>query len=841
MQYLHKINLINERLLFILFFLFAVSSPSFCQQTESTPTASSTPISTPAVQEVTPEQQINNIKATQKTVAEQLKVTKESLAKIASGTEQAELRGNLTRQVELLQTLDNTYNQQVSALEHRIAQETEQKRLIEEIERLKTGPPQEEPYSFIELDRLRDELNVQQARKETIDTKIQLAQSAVEQAQKSLEEARSRQKEVQAKLQSAEQTDQSDPAKALQTAQLAVRVAEENRKLQELELANRKLEKTVFQANLDLIQQKIKVMVGNLAFSKQDLDNRLLQIQKDKNDINKDLNTANDLKDVVKRRLDQARDKQLQNPDSDTVAEEVKARQLEWSLIQTRIENNTKKLELLEKRKTAWQQRYSAFNFEVDKNQLEKWKTEARNYLDTLEQDQKLLNLRFNERQSELVTLQTRINSAAEESAEIKKWLQAQQNNLQQLIGQLHDLQNNIEITRRVHQKLIDEINHITASLTLEERIDAFLALEFYENTVYNWLLALSCLFIIFISLFFIRWFLVRRLRKYSEKEHVAFAHFFLESVQRSKPFFFLAIAILAGSQFLSLETSTRDIVKKIAVIALIIQMAIWTSYFVRSWIMRYLAKKSKRDSTSMGALSIFNFLSQTVIWTLAFILALDNMEYDVTALVAGLGVGGIAVALALQKILGDLFASLSIVLDKPFVIGDFIIFDNYNFLGSVEYIGLKTTRLRSLSGEQIICSNSDLLETRIRNFKRMYERRVVFTVGVVYQTPYEKVAAISPMLKEIVESQSNVRFDRAHFKSFGDFALLYEIVYYVLDPDYATYMNIQQAINLEIYRRFDEQDIEFAYPTQSIHLVSSSTPQETYTPEAPPLEIPPE
>ncbi len=183
----------------------------------------------------------------------------------------------------------------------------------------------------------------------------------------------------------------------------------------------------------------------------------------------------------------------------------------------------------------------------------------------------------------------------------------------------------------------------------------------------------------------------------------------------------------------------------------------------------------------------------------------------------AGLGIGGIAVALAVQNILGDLFASLSIVLDKPFVIGDFIIVNE--FLGTVEHIGLKTTRIRSLSGEQVIFSNADLLRSRIRNFKRMFERRVTFSIGVTYQTPSDKLERISALLKEIVVKQPKARFDRAHFKEFGDSALIYEVVYYVQNPDFNVYMDIQQAINIEIVRRFEEESIEFAYPTRTIHV----------------------
>ncbi len=178
---------------------------------------------------------------------------------------------------------------------------------------------------------------------------------------------------------------------------------------------------------------------------------------------------------------------------------------------------------------------------------------------------------------------------------------------------------------------------------------------------------------------------------------------------------------------------------------------------------------------------------------------------------------GGIAIALATQSILSDLFASLSILLDRPFEVGHFIIVGDH--LGSVEKIGLKTTRIRSLSGELIIFGNNDLLQSRIRNFTHFQERRVVFKFGVLYGTPAEKLKKIPGMVREIIEKTDNTRFDRAHFMAFGDYSLLFEIVYYVLSPDYTEYMNIQEKINFAILERFEEEGIQFAFPTRTVHI----------------------
>jgi small-conductance mechanosensitive channel len=236
----------------------------------------------------------------------------------------------------------------------------------------------------------------------------------------------------------------------------------------------------------------------------------------------------------------------------------------------------------------------------------------------------------------------------------------------------------------------------------------------------------------------------------------------------------------------------------------------------------RRLAKRS--DASAMALVPTGSRAIKIVIAVIAMMTLLGSYGLDVSALVAGLGVGGIAVALAAQNILGDLFASLSIVLDKPFVVGDFLVIGE--FLGTAEHVGLKTTRVRSLSGEQLIFANADLLNSRIRNYGRMFERRIVFSIGVTYQTPADKLKRIPTMIRTAIENQEPVRFDRAHFQSFGDSALLFETVYYVLSPDYNKYMDIQQNINLTLYEQFAAEGIEFAYPTQTVFVEGAATPQ---------------
>jgi small-conductance mechanosensitive channel len=207
----------------------------------------------------------------------------------------------------------------------------------------------------------------------------------------------------------------------------------------------------------------------------------------------------------------------------------------------------------------------------------------------------------------------------------------------------------------------------------------------------------------------------------------------------------------------------------------------------------------------------------KVLIWGMGIIFLLDNLGFEISTVVAGLGIGGIAVALAAQAVLGDLFSYFSILFDKPFELGDFVIVDEH--LGTVEHVGIKTTRIRSLSGEQLVFSNTDLTGSRIRNYKRMERRRVLFRFGVVYQTPVKQMKVIPQLVKDIVKSVENTLVDRVHFASFGDFSLDFEVVYYVLSGDYNLYMDIQERINFAIMEEFERRGIEFAYPTQTVFL----------------------
>jgi small-conductance mechanosensitive channel len=354
------------------------------------------------------------------------------------------------------------------------------------------------------------------------------------------------------------------------------------------------------------------------------------------------------------------------------------------------------------------------------------------------------------------------------------------------------------------------------------EDMMTFLEGTFYHNTLEKWLIAIGIAAVAWVVLSLFRRVVYRKLLAVSRKTATPLDDLVAILVQKIKRGFVLAVSIYAGSLVLALPQKVSVVLGKLVFLALLLQAAVWGTEIITFWVGRSGKKKGEEDASDTAAMGLLHFAVRIVLWTAVVLLALDNLGVHITTLVAGLGVGGVAVALAVQSILGDLFASVSIILDKPFVIGDFIIVGD--FLGTVEHIGLKTTRIRSLSGEQLVFPNSDLLKSRVRNYKRMTERRVLFTFGVVYQTAAEKLAAVPGIVKEIVDAQPRARFERAHFKQFGDSSLDFEVVYWVTDPDYNLYMDIQQAINMGLFRRFQAEGIDFAYPTQTLFVERADT-----------------
>lgn len=336
------------------------------------------------------------------------------------------------------------------------------------------------------------------------------------------------------------------------------------------------------------------------------------------------------------------------------------------------------------------------------------------------------------------------------------------------------------------------------------------------NNSAISWLSALGIIIIGLIVLRLSKFLIFNKLKTWVSKTTANWDDYIIEVMQQSIIPLFYCFVFYAAFSTLSFSPKTEKWVHGIflAIISFFIIKMISRAFkqFVHLLIKKQGAPEGKEKQAG-GLIVIVNCL----IWIFGVIFLIDNLGYNVTTLIAGLGIGGIAIALAAQTILGDLFSYFVIFFDRPFEIGDFITVDDKS--GVVEHVGIKTTRIRTLGGEQLICSNTDLTNARVHNYKRLAKRRVLFSLGVTYQTAYSLLSEIPGLVKEIIVATDSVEFERGHFSSYGDSALNFEFVYYIQTPDYNTYMDRQQEIYLNIFKTFAEKEIEFAYPTQTLFI----------------------
>jgi small-conductance mechanosensitive channel len=332
-----------------------------------------------------------------------------------------------------------------------------------------------------------------------------------------------------------------------------------------------------------------------------------------------------------------------------------------------------------------------------------------------------------------------------------------------------------------------------------------------FENSLGDWLIALGVTAAWLVALLAIRR-LIRRYNRRLEKEpQLGLTEVFTATFSRTSFVFILVSAAAAGLATLNPSGVVTRVARSAVMITLIWQVGVWSTAATGALLERRRQQALETDRAMAGSLSIVGVIIRTAIWIIVVLVILQNTGVDVGALMAGLGIGGVAVALALQNVLGDLFASLSITLDRPFVVGDLLMLGTLE--GYVEHIGLKSTRIRSIGGEQIIVSNADLLRSTLRNFGRMSERRVEFNLNIDYATAPDMLERIPIIIQEIVSSQEDTRFGRSHLAGHGLYSLNFQTVYYVLSSDIAHHMDIQHRIHVGIHREFDRAGIKFAEP----------------------------
>jgi small-conductance mechanosensitive channel len=333
----------------------------------------------------------------------------------------------------------------------------------------------------------------------------------------------------------------------------------------------------------------------------------------------------------------------------------------------------------------------------------------------------------------------------------------------------------------------------------------------YYGNTLAAWSKALLTFALWFTVLPLARAFIGRRLKKRVTDHPVAFLMLLRTLIDSTTRIFMIAVATYLALRWLEVPPRADRIVETVILVAIWWQVGHWLSAVVRHLVD---LRRGRELATSEGAasLNILRFVAILIVWVVAFLMLLANLGIQIMPLVAGLGVGGIAIALAVQNVLGDLFASLSIALDKPFRVGDSLAIGDEK--GTVEYIGIKSTRLRSVTGEQIVFSNGDLLKSRVRNFSRLAERRADLQLRIAYETPRELIRELPKIIEAAIRAEKGVRFDRAHFARYGDYALLFEASYVVESSEYLAFMDAQQSINLRLLDEFARRGVMLAYPT---------------------------
>jgi len=329
---------------------------------------------------------------------------------------------------------------------------------------------------------------------------------------------------------------------------------------------------------------------------------------------------------------------------------------------------------------------------------------------------------------------------------------------------------------------------------------------------------AIGVFIVSLLVLYIIKNIIIVRIKKFASKTKTHIDDILIESAGKIAWPFYFVIALYISFQFVVLPAVVEKSLDYIALIVITYYLVKALSIAIDYLVTRHVEEKAKSGKAHQASvIKLTSSVARVTLWIIAVIFILSNLGFNISSLIAGLGIGGIALALALQNVLGDIFSSISIYLDKPFEVGDFIIVGDD--MGVVKKIGIKSTRLETLHGQELIVSNKELTTIRINNYKKMKKRRIVFSIGVVYETKTEKLEKIPKITAEIFKKVKNAELDRVNFREFGPYSLNYEIVYYMLDPNYTEYIKAQEKINLELKREFEKEKIDMAFPSQTLYL----------------------
>lgn len=731
-----------------------------------------------------------------------------------------ELAGILQRRVTALQRLDARRKSMAD-----LARE------VENFDRVGFADPP--PYRMAKLDGLRDRLAATEREDETLARAVANAAEESKNARSRLEKAEQARRQARAELDAAGENPAPALARRVELASLEEACARADVELRETQTEAAELEAELGRRETEFLRTQVAALADRVVFARDELDERKADVAARRADLERKLRDAARNHEENEKFRERARDEFEKARTEEEIAEKTALRERRdaWALTSGRA------VELLEKRianlaieETLVERRYLA-SIGTDDLRLLEWEKETKETIDSLAKDRGVV--------------ESRIADARAASADLEKSLAERdpargpdphgRSRLEALAGRIEissEYVASVVALERLAARLLEEIRDARSVVTWEDRllhvkarVESFLSRELFvvdDRPIQAGTLIRAAL-IFFGSLAFslsalrvAKRSIARRLRRDAATVS-AEASLPLALVEKTRGILLVMVAAWLATLPLPLSPEAADRLTALPVVAMLLQVALWANETLLHWIQRTKRLREAADPSTASAMGAVSFFGRVALWGVVGLLVLSNLGFDVSAVVAGFGIGGIAVAFALQNILGDVFCSVAILLDKPFVVGDFIVVGAE--AGNVEQIGIKTTHLRSLDGELIVFPNADLIGSRVRNYKRMYRRRVLFQFGIAYETPPEKVERIPELVVEIVEDVENCECDRVHFQSFGDSALIFEVVYYVAPPDYNLHMDRRQEIHLRLLRKFREEGVEFAYPTQTLYL----------------------
>ncbi|WP_186342977.1 mechanosensitive ion channel domain-containing protein [Allochromatium palmeri] len=699
-----------------------------------------------------------------------------------------------------------------------------------------TGLATKPPYSITLLDQFRSEQRSGEQEAEAAERALLRAQQQIAAADETVAQANERRRRLRDQVEQAEAgADSAALTRRLEGARLNVLAAHFRQEAarSELELAQR--QDDLARQRLSLVASKVERVKADLVFTQASLDEQIKALDGREKDARERIEAFDEASDAAEGALFEAR-RRLRHAtaeqDKDLLQEQVAAREAELAAARQGIEYLNQIVTDIGSARTLWKRRHVLMQ-DTALAAPASWLSDTDAILAAIAEETQYVQARIDALRSIRLTLVRRLGQSGLDP-EMRAAIQQRQAALDRQEGLAEELLDFEDQLHALAQQFRAELTAAARTRTFAQRLDAlvvhlrgwwnqelfvFQDQGFYlRDMVTGGLVFVFVLAIVSFFKILLRRSVLPRLTSAARGDGRAPRALVLAFIRNTSQLFVMAVAFYAAMATSGLAQGRFEgWLWSVLVVVVWLQVGLWASAGAVDLIQRQRSHRERIDPSAVTGFGLMLFFARVGIWMLVLVSVLSHFDYPITGLIGALGVGGIAIAFAVQNILADVFSSMAIILDKPFRVGDFIV--TGDTLGVIEQIGVKTTQIRSLSGEQVIMSNTELLNSRIHNFKRMRERRVVFKLGVVYQTPPEMLERIPAMIEAIVRGQERARFDRAHFFEYADFALTFEVVYYVQGADYTLYMDIQQAINLAIYRAFREAGVEFAYPTQEIIL----------------------